>query len=39
MSICGSAKTMRADMGPVMSPWTVRWPSLYTPSVVVRPGV
>jgi len=38
-SICGSASTMRADTGPVMSPSTVRWPSMYTPSVVVRPGV
>ena len=24
MSICGSASTMRADIGPVMSPCTVR---------------
>ena len=28
MSICGSASTMRADTGPVMSPCTVRWPSM-----------
>jgi hypothetical protein len=39
MSICGSASTMRAETGPVMSPCTVRWPSMYTPSVVVSPGV
>ena len=30
---------MRADTGPVMSPATVRCPSMYTPSVVVTPGV
>jgi hypothetical protein len=27
-SICGSDSTMRAETGPVMSPSTVRWPSM-----------
>ena len=27
-SICGSHSTIRADTGPVMSPSTVRWPSM-----------
>ncbi len=33
----GSLSTMRVATGPVMSPSTVRWPSTYTPSVVVSP--
>ena len=33
----GSLSTMRVATGPVMSPLTVRWPSMYTPSVVVSP--
>ena len=33
----GSRRTMRAATGPVMSPSTVRRPSMYTPSVVATP--
>ncbi len=33
----GSLSTMRVATGPVMSPATVRWPSMYTPSVEVSP--
>ena len=38
-SMDGSLSTIRVATGPVMSPSTVRWPSMYTPSVVVSPGV
>ena len=38
-STFGSLSTIRVATGPVMSPATVRWPSMYTPSVVVRPDV
>ena len=38
-STIGSRSTIRAATGPVMSPSTVRCPSMYTPSVVVRPTV
>ena len=33
----GSLSTIRVATGPVMSPGTVRWPSMYTPSVDVSP--